>query len=62
MKYSIITINYNNNIGLSHTIKSVVSQSYRDFEFIIIDGGSVDGSVDTIKENDKQIEPSVNNW
>ena len=56
MKYSIITINYNNNIGLSHTIKSVVSQSYRDFEFIIIDGGSVDGSVDTIKENDKQID------
>ena len=55
MKYSVITINYNNNIGLSHTIKSVVSQSYRDFEFIIIDGGSTDGSVDTIKENAKQI-------
>lgn len=56
MKYSVITINYNNNIGLSHTIKSVVSQSYRDFEYIIIDGGSTDGSVDTIKENAKQID------
>lgn len=56
MKYSVITINYNNNIGLTHTIKSVVSQSYRDFEFIIIDGGSTDGSVDTIKDNANQID------
>lgn len=56
MKYSVITINYNNKIGLSHTIKSVVGQSYRDFEFIIIDGGSIDGSVDIIKDNANQID------
>lgn len=56
MKYSVITINYNNKIGLSHTIKSVVGQSYRDFEFIIIDGGSTDGSVDIIKDNANQID------
>lgn len=50
MKYSIITINFNNRDGLRRTIESVVNQTYRDFEYIIIDGGSIDGSVDIIKE------------
>jgi len=49
-KLSIITINYNDRIGLEKTIQSVVSQSFQDFEFIIIDGGSTDGSVDVIKK------------
>lgn len=47
-KLSIITINYNNKSGLEQTIQSVVKQSYRDFEFIIIDGESTDGSIDII--------------
>ena len=50
MKYSIITINYNNCNGLRRTIESVINQTYKDFEYIIIDGGSTDGSVDIIKE------------
>ena len=50
MKLSIITINYNNREGLLKTIKSIIAQTYRDFEYIIIDGGSTDGSVDVIKE------------
>lgn len=50
MKLSIITINYNNRDGLRKTIESVVAQTTRDFEYIIIDGGSTDGSVDVIKE------------
>lgn len=50
MKLSIITINYNNRDGLRKTIESVVDQTYKDFEYIIIDGGSTDGSVDVIKE------------
>lgn len=50
MKYSIITINYNNCDGLRRTIESVISQTYNDYEYIIIDGGSTDGSVDVIKE------------
>ena len=50
MKLSVITINYNNRDGLRQTIESVVGQTYRDFEYIIIDGGSTDGSVDVIKE------------
>lgn len=50
MRYSIITINYNNKEGLRRTIESVVGQTYNDYEFIIIDGGSTDGSTDVIKE------------
>lgn len=49
-KLSIITINFNNCDGLKKTIESVKSQSYKDFEYIIIDGGSNDGSVEIIKE------------
>lgn len=56
MKYSIITINYNNADGLRRTIESVVNQTYKDIEYIIIDGGSTDGSVDVIKEYGSQID------
>ncbi|MGN0213203.1 MAG: glycosyltransferase family 2 protein [Muribaculaceae bacterium] len=55
MKFSIITINYNNYDGLRRTIESVVNQTCRDFEYIIIDGGSTDGSVDFIKQYANQI-------
>ncbi|MGI5974567.1 MAG: glycosyltransferase family 2 protein [Paludibacter sp.] len=50
MRLSIITINRNNVIGLRKTIESVVCQAFKDFEYIIIDGASTDGSVDVIKE------------
>lgn len=50
MKISIVTINYNNAEGLRKTLASVASQSYKQIEHIIIDGGSTDGSVDVIKE------------
>lgn len=50
VKFSIITINYNNKEGLRKTIESVINQSSKDVEYIIIDGGSTDGSVDVIKE------------
>ena len=56
MKYSIITVNYNNKEGLRKTIESVIHQTFRDFEFIVIDGGSIDGSVDVLKEYDSQID------
>ena len=42
MKLSIITINFNNRDGLQRTINSVLSQSFKDFEWIVIDGGSTD--------------------
>ncbi len=50
MKLSIITINYNNREGLRKTLESVKIQTTREFEYIVIDGGSTDGSVDVIKE------------
>lgn len=56
MKYSIITVNYNNKDGLRKTIESVIHQSFRDFEYIVIDGGSTDGSADVLKEYDAQID------
>ena len=44
LKLSIITINYNNLVGLRKTVESVLAQTYRDLEYIIIDGASTDGS------------------
>ena len=55
MKYSIVTINYNNAEGLRRTIQSVVSQTYADYEYLIIDGGSSDGSVNAIKDYEDRI-------
>jgi glycosyltransferase involved in cell wall biosynthesis len=49
MKLSIITINYNNAEGLRKTLDSVASQTFRDFEHIIVDGGSTDESVEIIR-------------
>ena len=43
-KLSIITINYNNLAGLKRTVESVVNQTWQEFEYIVIDGGSTDGS------------------
>lgn len=50
MKLSIITVNYNNAEGLCRTIQSVQSQTFRDFEHIIVDGGSTDESVEIIRQ------------
>ncbi len=55
MQLSIITINLNNKSGLEETIRSVISQSYANFEYIVIDGGSSDGSVDVIKKYQNKI-------
>lgn len=50
MILSIITINFNNYAGLKRTIDSVVVQSFHDYEWIIIDGGSKDGSRELIEQ------------
>jgi len=50
MKLSIITVNLNNAEGLRKTIESVISQTFTNYEYIIVDGGSTDGSVDIIKQ------------
>ncbi|MCF6182629.1 glycosyltransferase [Lutibacter sp.] len=38
-------INYNNTLGLKKTMQSVVNQIWRNFEYIVIDGNSLDNSV-----------------
>ncbi len=54
MKLSIITINRNNAEGLEKTLRSVAAQSFREFEYIVIDGASTDGSVEVIKRYETQ--------
>jgi glycosyltransferase involved in cell wall biosynthesis len=55
IRLTVITINLNNKVGLGHTIKSVINQSYSPFEYIIIDGGSSDGSIDILKKYQNRI-------
>ena len=47
---SIITVNFNNNLGLLKTLESVSSQSFSSYERIIIDAGSTDGSREIITQ------------
>ena len=58
MKVTVITINYNNLHGLKRTIPSVLSQTCDDFEYIVVDGGSTDGSKEYI-ESQKGIDQWV---
>ena len=51
MLLSIITINLNNVAGLVQTIRSIVRQTATNFEYIVIDGGSTDGSLKVLEDN-----------
>lgn len=57
-KLSVITIVYNNARDLERTILSVINQSYAPIEYLIVDGGSTDGTLDIIKQYDSKI----NHW
>lgn len=50
MILSIITINWNNADGLEKTMRSVVKQNEKEFEYVVVDGGSTDESVEVIKK------------
>jgi glycosyltransferase involved in cell wall biosynthesis len=54
-KISVITVNYNNKTGLLKTVESVFGQESNKFEYIVIDGGSTDGSVALLEENTDKI-------
>lgn len=55
MKVSIITISYNNLVGLKDTYRSIHQQTFNDYEWIVIDGGSTDGTKDFLQEHDSEI-------
>ncbi len=55
-KISVITVSYNRKDDLEKTIKSVVNQDYVNKEYIIIDGGSTDGTIEVIKNNIDKID------
>jgi len=55
MKISIVTINYNNLSGLKKTRDSVISQTYKDYEWIVIDGGSTDGAKEFLQEHSSEM-------
>lgn len=58
LKFTIITITYNAAHWLERTVLSILSQSYPHVEYVIIDGGSTDGTVDIIK----QYAPGISFW
>ena len=62
MKLSIITINRNNAEGLRKTLDSVIAQTYKEFEYIVIDGASTDNSVDVIRASALQAEGLTFKW
>lgn len=59
---SIITVNYNNNAGLKKTIECLKKQSFSNYEHIIIDAGSTDGSKETILDYAKDPEGHLVHW
>ncbi len=59
MKISIITVCYNSSETIRNTIESVRSQDYADIEYIIIDGGSSDGTMDIVREYGDNIDVVV---
>jgi glycosyltransferase involved in cell wall biosynthesis len=53
---SVITVVYNGACHLRRAIDSVLSQSYRPIEYIVVDGGSIDGTVDILRAQDTHID------
>jgi glycosyltransferase involved in cell wall biosynthesis len=52
---SIITINFNHLQDLQKTFGNVISQTYKDLEYIVIDGGSKDGTINFLQEHTKYL-------
>ncbi len=54
MRISLITATYNSCLTLRDTLQSVLEQTFNDFEYIIIDGNSTDGTISVIEEYEKK--------
>jgi glycosyltransferase len=55
MKISIITTAFNNHAYIGDCIRSVITQTYANLEYIIVDGGSTDGTLDIIRKHEHRI-------
>src|SRR3989338_4796032 len=55
MRVSIITVSFNSKDTIEDTIVSVLGQKYSDVEYIVVDGGSADGTLDVINKYSRQI-------
>jgi glycosyltransferase involved in cell wall biosynthesis len=58
MKVSIITVTYNSAKYVEDCINSIIRQNYKDIEYIVVDGGSTDGTVDILK----RFSPYITKW
>lgn len=58
MKISIITATYNSGRTVRDTLRSVLLQNYTDYEYLIVDGGSTDRTIDIVRE----YEPFLNQF
>lgn len=56
MKISIITVTYNSAATVRDTMESVLRQDYSDYEYIVMDGGSTDGTMDIVKDMEPRFE------
>lgn len=59
MKISIVTVTFNSAATIKDTIESVLKQDYKDYEYLIVDGGSKDKTVDLIKEYEPKFEGRI---
>jgi len=55
-KISVITVVFNNVNDIERTVKSVISQTYSEVEYIVIDGASTDGTLDVLKKHSDSIQ------
>lgn len=62
MKISVVTVTFNSEKTIACTIESVLNQQYGDYEYIVVDGGSKDSTVEIIKENEKKFQKVVEKY
>lgn len=59
MKVSIITVSFNSAATVRNTIESVLAQDYSNIEYIFVDGGSSDGTMDIVREYEERIDTVI---